>query len=335
MSPVHGLILGFVQGLTEFLPVSSSAHLILVPWLWGWPPHSLTFDVALHMGTLAALLAYFGRDWWELVMAWLPPGAMADIRRRLTFGQRERANPSPRSRAGAGQPRQEVIWTPDTGIGAGSARGSARGEHVEDAQAVVAQLGMNREVRRRLGISLVVATIPGALIGASTASRLEESLRSPILIAMLMVVAAIVLAAADRAGAQELEVEDVGLPQAAMVGVAQALALAPGVSRSGITIAAALFLGLTRPAAARFAFLLAAPITAGAGLFQLRHLVRGGLPADERAAFAIGIVASFAVGMLAIGGLLRYLRTRSLDVFVGYRLPAAMVVLLVAGLGWR
>jgi len=181
----------------------------------------------------------------------------------------------------------------------------------------------------------VVATIPGALIGALFSTRVEDTLRSPVIIALLMIAAAILLASADRAGIQQFGMEAIGAVQAVAIGVAQALALAPGVSRSGVTLAAALFLGLTRESAARFVFLMAAPITAGAGLFQLRHLVHGGVPKDERAAFLIGIAASFAVGMLAIGGLLRFLRSRNLDLFVGYRLGIGAIVLLVAALRLR
>jgi undecaprenyl-diphosphatase len=254
---------------------------VLVPWLLRWPEHSLTYDVALHMGTLAALLVYFWRDWWRLIAAWLPEN-------------------------------QSTIHNPQPKI-----------------------LSPERALSRRLGIALVVATIPGALVGALFSTRVEDTLRSPVLIALLMIVAAALLAAADRAGIQRFGLEAIGAAQAGAIGVAQVLALAPGVSRSGVTLAAALFLGLTRESAARFVFLMAAPITAGAGLFQLRHLVRGGVPADERAAFLIGIVASFAVGLLAIGALLRFLRTRNLDVFVVYRIGLGAVVLLLAALRVR
>jgi undecaprenyl-diphosphatase len=307
VSPLHGLVLGLVQGLAEFLPISSSAHLILVPWLLRWPEHSLTYDVALHMGTLAALLVYFWRDWWRLIAAWLP--------------QRQSLVLSPKSLVSSPQPSaaDELV------------------EGVSDSGLRTQDLGLSAErmLNRRLGIALVVATIPGALIGALFSSRVEDTLRSPVIIALLMVAAAFLLAAADRAGIKQFGLEAIGAAQAGAIGVAQALALAPGVSRSGVTLAAALFLGLTRESAARFVFLLAAPITAGAGLFQLRHLAGGGIPADERAAFAIGIAASFAVGLLAIGGLLRFLRSRSLDVFVGYRVALGAVVLLLAGLRLR
>jgi undecaprenyl-diphosphatase len=290
LTPLQGLILGIVQGLAEFLPVSSSAHLVLVPWLLAWPPHGLTYDVALHMGTLAALLVYFWRDWWRLVAAWLPAGQL-----------------------------------PATG---GAVEG-VTSEHVSGD--VQTEQGINR----RLGISLVVATIPAAILGALFSDRVEESLRLPVLIALLLAMAGILLAAADRAGIKRLGLEAIGPVQALAIGVAQALALAPGVSRSGVTLAAALFLGLTREAAARFVFLMAAPITAGAGVFQLRHLAKEGIAANERSVFLIGIAASFVVGLAAIHFLLGYVRRRSLDVFVWYRVAVAVLVIFVAILRFR
>ena len=294
MDPVHGLVLGIVQGLTEFLPISSSGHLVLVPWLLGWPPHGLTFDVALHLGTLAALVAYFWRDLWRLAAAWLP-------RRDLAFGPIKGT---------------EVVQT-----------STGRVIRAVESEA--------RQRDRRLGLSLVAGSVPAAVVGALFADQIEASLRAPATIAALLIVAGGLLAAADRAGIQKLGLESIGIPLGVLIGLAQALSLAPGVSRSGITLAAGLFFGLTREAAARYAFLLGVPVTAGAAVFQLRHLVRGGIPADQRGAFALGIAASLVVGMLAIHGLLRYVRGRSLDVFVGYRIAVGLLVLVVAALGIR
>jgi undecaprenyl-diphosphatase len=286
VDPFEGAVLGIVQGLTEPLPISSSAHLVLVPWLLGWPEHSLTFDVALHMGTLAALLIFFWRDLLLLVRAWLP----------------ERGAP--------------------LGVvpGATTAGSSATADDPV------------RRQQRRLGLGLVVGSIPAALLGALFADQIESSLRSPLSIAALLIVGALLLGLADRIGSRRLELTDVGLTQALLVGLAQALALAPGVSRSGITLTAALFIGLTREAGARYAFLLGIPVTAGAGVFQLRRLLRDGVPVDERAAFALGVFCSLVVGLLAIRFLLRYVRQHSLNLFVYYRLALGLIVLLVAAL---
>ena len=267
MDMIEAATLGAVQGLGEFLPISSSGHLIIVPWLLGWAEHSQAFDVALHMGTLVALLVYFWRDWWRLAMAWLP--------------------------IGGGLP----------------ASGAAD---------------------RRLAIGLVIGTIPAAIAGFLFEHVVEEALRAPWLVAVLLVIGGVLLAAADRAGIQRDGIERVGVGKALVVGLAQVLALAPGVSRSGITLTAALLLGLSRPAAARLSFLLSMPITAGAGILKLRHLVTDGIPTDERAAFAVGIVVSFVVGLAVIGGLLQYVRTRSMDVFAAYRLTIGTIVVVMS-----
>ena len=290
MDPIQGVVLGIVQGLTEPLPVSSSAHLVLIPWLLGWPEHSLTFDVALHMGTLAALLIYFWRDILILLRAWLPPRG--------------------------GPPALGIVpGAAAAGVGAGTG---------------TAPLDSERRQQRRLGLGIVIGCIPAGVLGALFSDQIEANLRSPALIAVLLIVGAVILAAADRVGAKRLDLADVGITQALLIGVAQALALAPGVSRSGITLAAALFLGLTREAGARFVFLLGIPVTAGAGVFQLRDLLRSGIPPDERAAFYLGVFTSLVVGLLAIRFLLAYVRRHNLDVFVVYRIVLGILVLVVA-----
>ena len=291
MDPFQGAVLGIVQGLTEPLPISSSAHLVLVPWLLGWPEHSLTFDVALHMGTLAALLIFFWRDLLLLVRAWLPE-------RGAPLGVVPGATPGPRP-VPVPPPRRTIRC-------AASSAGWGWGWRW--------------------------AASPAALLGALFADQIEFSLRSPLSIAALLIVGALLLGLADRIGARRLELTDVGLTQALLVGLAQALALAPGVSRSGITLTAALFIGLTREAGARYAFLLGIPVTAGAGVFQLRRLLRDGIPVDERAAFALGVFCSLVVGLLAIRFLLRYVRQHSLNLFVYYRIALGLIVLLVAAL---
>jgi undecaprenyl-diphosphatase len=182
---------------------------------------------------------------------------------------------------------------------------------------------------RQLGVSLVIATVPAAVVGFLFEHIIENALRAPWLVAVSLVLGGILLVAADRAGIQRDGIERVGVGKAFVVGLAQVLALAPGVSRSGITVTAALLLGLSRPAAARLSFLLSMPITAGAGILKLRHLLVDGIPADERAAFVVGVVVSFVVGLAVIGGLLRFVRTRSMDVFAAYRLTIGTIVAVV------
>ena len=266
----QALIMGIVQGLTEFLPVSSSGHLIVVPFLLGWDDPfitSLAFSVMLHAGTLLALLVYFRADWLRLV-----PAGLATIRDR-SF----RADPD-----------------------------------------------------RRLAWLLVAATIPAAVAGFLLNDLAETTFRGIGLVAVTLVVGAAILWLADRWGARTKSVEDVTFPLAVGFGAAQALALVPGISRSGISISAARFAGLDREAAARFSFLMAMPITAGAVIFEVRKLAAGGAGVTvSLGPLVVGMVAAFVSGTLAIGFLLRYLRTRSLNVFVAYRLVVAAVVVVV------
>ena len=267
---LQALIMGIVQGLTEFLPVSSSGHLIIVPFVFGWDDpfiRSLAFSVMLHIGTLLALLVYFRADWFRLV-----PAGLAAIRDR-SF----RADPD-----------------------------------------------------RRLAWLLVAATIPAAVAGFLLNDLIATAFRAPGLVVVTLVAGAAILWLADRWGARTKGVEDVSFPLAIGLGAAQALALVPGISRSGISISAARFAGLDREAAARFSFLMATPITAGAALFEGRKLATGeALVTVSLGPLVVGMIAAFVSGTLAIGFLLRYLRTRSLNVFVAYRLAVAAVVVVV------
>jgi undecaprenyl-diphosphatase len=266
---VQALIMGVVQGLTEFLPVSSSGHLIIVPFLFGWHDpfiDSLAFSVMLHIGTLLALLIYFWADWLRLV-----PAGLATLRDRSLRGD------------------------PD----------------------------------RRLAWLLVAATIPAAVVGFLFNDIIESNVREVGLVAVTLVVGGGILWLADRRGGRARGVADVSFPVAIGIGVAQAVALVPGISRSGISISAARFAGLDREAAARFSFLMATPVTAGAALFELRKLVTGEAGVDvSLEPLVVGMVAAFISGMLAIGVLLRYVRTRSLNAFVWYRLVLAGIVLV-------
>ncbi|HEV8310934.1 MAG TPA: undecaprenyl-diphosphatase UppP [Methylomirabilota bacterium] len=259
MTTVQALVLGIVQGLTEFLPISSSGHLILVPVLLGWPDQGLAFDAAVHLGTALALLCWFGREIWETTA-----GVLAGDRRDV-----------------------------------------------------------------RLGLAVVVGCVPAGLVGLLFEHAIETRLRSPRVVAVSLVAWALVLWWADRQAARARvgELRGVGVPRGAAIGCAQALALIPGTSRSGITISAGLFAGLDRPTAASFAFLLGLPLTAAAGLLKTATLLRGGLAPDETTALAVGLVASFAAGLAAVWFLLRYLQRRTLTVFVVYRIALGLLIL--------
>jgi len=270
----QALILGVTQGLTEFLPISSSGHLILVPWLFNWhylennPDFNKTFDVALHLGTLIAVLAYFRLDAIALAGAWF-----------RSIGKR-------------------AIET---------------GEE-------------------RLAWFVVVATIPAGIAGVLGESFVEDKLGQPYQIAILLAVFGGVLWYADRTPVTR-KMEEFNLKTAVGVGCAQALALAPGVSRSGVTISAGRYLGLSRDDAARFSFFLYAPVVAGAVVFKGVKDLHGGFPPGTTGPFIVGTLTSMVVGLVSIWALLSYLRRNNYNVFVLYRLAAAAAVLIVIATG--
>jgi len=271
LSNWQALVLGVVQGFTELLPISSSGHLILVPWLGEWTyldtheSFNKTFDVALHLGTLVAVVVYFRQDVARLIAAWL-----------RTLGSRRIESNDER-----------VAWF------------------------------------------VAIATVPAAVIGAAGESVIERRLGEPWQIAVFLAVFAGVLWLADRTPARR-ELHELRLGTALAVGLAQSLALMPGVSRSGITISAARFLGLDRDSAARFSFLLLIPIVFGASVLKgLKDVVFGDLPAGSTGPFVVGVIAAAASGLVAIEALLGYVRRHDYSVFVVYRLIAALVVLLL------
>ncbi len=272
----QALVLGTVQGITEFLPISSSGHLILVPWLFNWhylgdhPDFNKTFDVSLHLGTLIAVVVYFAAELWLLLKAWF------------------------------GSLRRRAITTPE----------------------------------ERLSWFIVVATIPAAIAGALGESFFDRELGQPWQIAIFMALGALLLGYADRTAVTR-KMEQLGLGTAFTVGVAQVLALMPGVSRSGITISAGRLLGLSRDDAAKFSFYLYAPIVGGAVIFKSAQDLRHGFPAGTIGPFLIGTATSAIVGMVAIWALLAYLRSNSYAVFVIYRLVLAALVLLAIATGLK
>jgi undecaprenyl-diphosphatase len=261
MTPARAAVLGAVQGLTEFLPISSSAHLYVIPKLLGWRYAGLSFDVALHGGTLIALLAAFWRDWWDLAT-----GA-------LSFTPSE---------------RRAEAW--------------------------------------HMWLWLALATIPGAIAGKLLEQAAEERLRSLPLQAVMLLAFGFLLWAVDRALAPGRASGRPGWGAALGMGLAQALALVPGVSRSGITITAGRAAGFSRVGAARLSFLLATPITLGAVLLKLRHMPLDVAPAT----LAVGVVTSALVGVLAIRGLLRWLARAGFGVFFVYRAAVALLLFAVA-----
>lgn len=257
MTLMEALVLGIIQGLGEFLPISSSAHLVLVPWALGWNYAGLTFDVALHIGTLISVVAFFWKDWYKLIIS--------ALNRR---GNKEAA----------------LFWY------------------------------------------LVLGTIPGGAIGYLFEKQAETVLRTPLLIGIMLIIMGIILYLVDRRAKSIKRIESISLLDSLLIGLSQALAIIPGVSRSGITMTTGRALGLTRESAARFSFLLSTPIIVGAGLFKIKDLA----PGDLNAAFLTGVVSSAVVGFIAIGFLLRYLSERSFAVFAWYRFVVGFGVIVLA-----
>lgn len=259
MTYPHAVVLGVVQGLTEFLPVSSSGHLILVPILFGWPDQGIAFDAAVHLGTALALLCYFTRELTRLATGVLT-GRRADL---------------------------------------------------------------------GLAAAVVVGTIPAGLAGLLFEQAIETRLRSAVVVALASIGWGLVLWWADRqaAAASVGELHEVGVGRGALIGLAQALALIPGTSRSGITITAGLFSGLDRSTAARFAFLLGLPLTAAAGLLKTGTLLRAAHTPAEVGALGAGLLTSFGAGLAAVWFLVHHLRRHSLAPFVVYRIVLGLVIL--------
>jgi undecaprenyl-diphosphatase len=259
MTLTQAVVHGAVQGLGEFLPISSSGHLVLLPWLAGWEDPGLAFDVALHLGTLLSLVAYFGGDLWRLLRAGL-------------------------------------------------------------ASVVERKIGADPD--RRLAWGVALGSIPAAVTGLLLEDVVGTRLRDPALVATTLIVMGLVLYVVDRARVARRPLEALTLADHLIVGCAQALALVPGVSRSGATITAGRAVGATRDAAARFSFLLSAPIVLGAGLLKVPDMLAAGIDAP----FVAGVLTSAAVGYLAIRYLLVYVRTRSYGVFVYYRVALGLVI---------
>lgn len=256
MSIIEALILGVVQGLGEFLPISSSAHLVLIPWLLKWQDPGLTFDIALHMGTLLAVVLYFWRDWLNLLK-----GA---IQMKPSFEKR-------------------IFWY------------------------------------------LAIATLPGAAIGYLLEDKAETVFRNPLLIGIMLIIMGAFLYLGDRRR-QLRTLETMTFTDAILIGLSQALAIIPGVSRSGSTMTVARWLGLTREDAARFSFLMSTPIILGAGILKMRDLQLNQIDLP----FLLGVLTSFIIGVLSISFLLKYLKRSGFKVFVGYRILLGVTVILIA-----
>jgi undecaprenyl-diphosphatase len=268
MSSLEAIVLGLVQGLTEFLPISSSGHLRIVPALLGWEDPGAGFTAVIQLGTMAAVLIYFRADLWRIALAWL----------------RELRTPIPRASSDA-----------------------------------------------RLGWFIVLGTIPISVFGIAFSSQIESGARSLYLIGSALILFSFVMLAAERVGTRKRLIDDMNGRDGFFIGMFQALALIPGVSRSGSTISAGLFRGFDRVAAARYSFLLSIPAVVLSGLFELRKVGEDGSPGVV--ATVIATLVAFVTGYAAIAWLIRYLGQHSLGIFVVYRIALGVLVLALAASG--
>lgn len=270
----QAIVLGIVQGLTEFLPISSSGHLIIFPWLFGWETGGLAFDASLHLGTLVAVLVYFREELLNLIR--VIPYALS--------------KPLP----------------------------ILKGESGEE----------ERDTWARLGLLIVIMSIPGGIVGLLFADRVEDffhtdsnSTRAIAVIAIMLILVGVAMLVGERMGKQKKTVGKIGVVDAIIIGLGQALAaLLPGTSRSGATITAGLFRGLTRAEAARFSFLGGVPLIAAAGLLSFAEALQEGMSGSELSNFIAGGIAAGIVGFMAVSGLIRFLQSQSTMVFVIYRI---------------
>ena len=268
MSAIEAIVLGLVQGLTEFLPISSSGHLRIVPAFFGWEDPGAAFTAVIQLGTMAAVLLYFRRDLWRIAVAWV---------RELRVPFRQRSHEA------------------------------------------------------NLGWFIVLGTIPISILGLLFSDQIESGARDLYLIGSALILFSLVMLAAEQVGTRQRQLAEMNVRDGVFVGFAQALALIPGVSRSGATISAGLFRGFDRTAAARYSFLLSVPAVVLSGLFELRHI--GGPDSASAGATIIATIVAFVSGYAAIAWLLRYLATHSLRVFVAYRIPLGVLVIVLAASG--
>jgi undecaprenyl-diphosphatase len=268
VSIFEAIVLGIVQGLTEFLPISSSGHLRIVPAFFGWDDPGTAFTAVIQLGTMAAVLLYFRTDLWNIARAWV---------REIRLPYRRRSHEA------------------------------------------------------NLGWFIILGTIPIAVLGLIFNNQIEDGARSLYLIGTMLILFSFVMLVADRVGSLARPIEHINARDGLWIGLAQALALIPGVSRSGSTITAGLFLGFDRPAAARYSFLLSVPAVVLSGLFELKDIGGGG--SAGAGATAVATLLAFIVGYASIAFLLRYLTTHSTMVFVVYRVVLGTVVLVLASSG--
>ena len=305
MEIFQSIILGVIQGITEFLPISSSGHLVLIPHIFGWQDQGLAFDVALHWGTLIAVLIYFRKDWMEIFKKSYLLGKIISIK-YLVLSIKQNS-------------LRRWLHSPDRAVEPIAQNGST-GLPPQWSQRINTQY-----LKKDLLFIIIIATIPGVIAGLLLNNYAETVFRDPLIIAGTLFFGAILLFYSDKTGAKKTDLTDLTLKTGIMIGLFQALAIIPGVSRSGITITIALLFGLKRTSAARFSFLLSTPIILGAGIKEFPSLVESGLDIN----ILVGVLAAAISGYLAIKYMIKHLEKRSYNIFVGYRVLLAIIIVFV------
>ena len=269
MEILQSIVLGIIQGLGEFLPISSSGHLVVLPKIFGWEDQGLAFDVALHFGTLLAILIYFYDDWKKIISKsyFLKELSRIFIDRKREFFKLDKL-------------KQDDL------------------------------------------VIIGIATVPGALAGLFLEDYAATIFRNPFLVGFALIFGAMILFYSDKAGKKKLEIKDITLKIALVIGLFQMLAIVPGMSRSGMTISAALLLGLSRTSAARFSFLLATPIVFGATIKEFSTFMEAGMDIN----LIVGVLSAFGSGYLAIKYMLKYLEKQNYNIFVVYRIILAAAI---------
>jgi len=306
MEIIQSIILGIIQGVAEFLPISSSGHLVLIPHIFGWQDQGLAFDVALHWGTLIAVIIYFRKDWAEIFRK---SYFVHYFKLRNNIFLSSRTEPQRRERSKNMANTANFVF-----------RSLSR----------YRSFGMTNKkntqyLKKDLLFIIVIATIPGVIAGLLLNSYAETVFRDPLVVATTLFIGAILLFYSDKIGVKKSGLTDLTLKMGIIIGLFQALAIIPGVSRSGITITLALLLGLQRTSAAKFSFLLSTPIILGAGIMEFPSLIESGLNIN----ILVGVLISAISGYLAIKYMLKYLENRSYNIFVGYRIVLAILIIIL------
>jgi len=301
---IRSIIIGGVQGISEFLPISSSGHLVLVPYVFGWDYKGLSFDVALHFGTVIAIIVFFWKDWTKIIANAINLNQKSKIKNQSSTG-----SDCPERQSNGQNDNSKLI----------------NGNYSTTEQSSNETMKQYDNLPENLLWQIIVASVPAGIVGFLLNDYVEKYFHSPLLIAADLIIFGLILWLIDKYSSKNSQIKNMSYGKSFLVGCAQAIALIPGVSRSGITITASRGLGLNRKEAAHFSFLLATPAMLGAFLFELKDVN----VSDLTLPFVLGVISSTIFGFFAIKYLLKYLEKANFNVFVWYRIVIAMIIVAI------